>query len=91
MAADRKKWLESYPEDPGCRIEGHIYLSDFYDREAIETDKLVYLALKHRAEFITMRETQEQKNQTPDLLSAQGLFQICGEVQSGGHSYLPGI
>ena len=61
MAADRKKWLESYPEDPGCRIEGHIYLSDFYDREAIETDKLVYLALKHRAEFITMRETQEQK------------------------------
>lgn len=61
MAADRKKWLESYPEDPNCRIEGHIYLSDFYDREAIETDKLVYLALKHRAEFITMRETQEQK------------------------------
>ena len=61
MAADRKKWLESYPEDPGCRIEGHIYLSDFYDREAIETDKLVYLELKHRAEFITMRETQEQK------------------------------
>ena len=35
MAADREKWLESYPEDPGCRIEGHIYLSDFYDREAI--------------------------------------------------------
>lgn len=61
MAEDRKKWLERYPEDPGRRIEGHIYLSDFYDREAIETDKLVYLALKHRAEFITERETTEQK------------------------------
>ena len=60
MAADRKKWLKDYPEDPDCRVEGHIYLSDFYDQKSIETDKLVYLALKHRQGFITQRETPEQ-------------------------------
>lgn len=62
MAADRKKWLESYPEDPGCRIEGHIYLSDFYDREAIETDKLVYLALSTGPNLLPCAKHRNKKS-----------------------------
>lgn len=54
---DRAKWLENYPAKADKRVEGRIYLEDYYDEESIEIDKLVYLALKHRVGFI--RETNE--------------------------------
>lgn len=45
---ERQKWLKNYPETGTERIEGRIYLEDYFDSDSIETDKLIYLALKHR-------------------------------------------
>ncbi len=64
MYADREKWLKDYPRKPKTgepEAEGRIYLEDFYDEEYIEIDKLVYLALTHRATPMwEQRETEEQ-------------------------------
>ncbi len=46
---EREKWLQYYPPTKEEVKEGRIYLEDFYSQESIETDKLIYLALKHRA------------------------------------------
>lgn len=56
---DRKKWLEYYPVSADVREEGRIYLEDYYDAESIAIDKLVYLALHHRAIPIWNRESEE--------------------------------
>ncbi len=56
---EKKKWLEYYPASAEERQEGRVYLEDFYDRESIEIDKLIYLALKHRAISIWQREADE--------------------------------
>ena len=46
---EKEKWLRRYPPAKKNAIEGRIYLEDFYSKESIETDKLIYLALNHRA------------------------------------------
>ncbi len=46
---ERERWLRDYPASAAVREEGKIYLEDFFDAESIEIDKLVYLALHHRA------------------------------------------
>lgn len=56
----REKWLRYYPPQKKDSEEGRIYLEDFYSQESIETDKLIYLALKHRAIPI-WRQEQEDK------------------------------
>ena len=56
---EKKKWLEYYPASAEERQEGRVYLEDFYDRESIEIDQLVYLAMKHRAIPIWQREADE--------------------------------
>lgn len=56
---ERKKWLEEYPGSAQIREEGRIYLEDYYDAESIEIDKLVYLALHHRAIPIWHSESEE--------------------------------
>ncbi len=56
---DRKKWLEEYPGPAQVREAGRVYLEDYYDAESIEIDKLVYLALHHRAIPIWHRESEE--------------------------------
>ena len=56
---EKKKWLEYYPASAEERQEGRVYLEDFYDRESIEIDKLIYLAMKHRAIPIWQREADE--------------------------------
>lgn len=43
---EREKWLQHYPPTKKEAKEGRIYLEDFYSQESIETDKLIYLALK---------------------------------------------
>ncbi|MDE6619028.1 MAG: DUF1186 domain-containing protein [Lachnospiraceae bacterium] len=47
-AEEQKKWLREYPPMEVERKEGRVYLEDLYNREVIEIDKLLYLALKHR-------------------------------------------
>lgn len=56
---EKKKWLEDYPVSADVREEGRIYLEDYYDAESIAIDKLVYLALHHRAIPIWHRESAE--------------------------------
>ncbi len=45
---ERLRWLENYPETGGQRETGRIYLEDYFDRESIEIDQMIYLALMHR-------------------------------------------
>lgn len=46
----RRYWLKEYPElSPESKDPAHLYLEDFFDKESIEIDRFVYLALKHRA------------------------------------------
>lgn len=55
---EQQRWLEYYPKLGEERVEGRIYLEDYFDRESIEIDKQVYLALHHRA--IPVWEKQDQ-------------------------------
>ncbi len=45
---EREKRLRNYPPVGTERVEGRIYLEDYFDKESIETDQLLYLALKDR-------------------------------------------
>ncbi len=72
MEMDRKKWLEDYPKTADPRVEGRIYLQDFYDQDSIAVDQSVYLALKERSGLPSVRESEEEriKRQTYYLLDA---------------------
>lgn len=48
---EQKKWLRDYPAAKPKEAEdaeGRVYLEDFYSRESMEIDKLLYLALQNR-------------------------------------------
>lgn len=56
---EKRKWLKYYPASAKERQEGRVYLEDFFDEESIEIDKLIYLALMHRAIPIWQKEADE--------------------------------
>lgn len=56
---EKAKWLKYYPPTANERESGRIYLEDFFDRESIEIDKLIYLALKHRPHLMWKMEPEE--------------------------------
>ena len=45
----RKIWLRNYPPVGEERLDGRVYLEDYYDQESIETDQLIYLALNRHS------------------------------------------
>lgn len=45
----RKIWLRNYPLVGEERLDGRVYLEDYYDQESIETDQLIYLALNRHS------------------------------------------
>ena len=49
---ERMRCLKSYPYGGENKEEGRIYLDDYFDRESIEIDKLLYLGLIHRPVLI---------------------------------------
>lgn len=53
---EQRQWLKDYPQTGTERVEGRIYLEDYFDQECIEIDRLIYLALNHRAIPIWNRE-----------------------------------
>ena len=57
---DTREWLQFYPKLD--KHEGHISLLDKYDEEAIEIDKLVYLALHHRPVPIWVKRDFERES-----------------------------
>lgn len=56
---ERKKWLKDYPYLGKERKEDRVYLEDFFDSESIQIDRLIYLALKHRAIPLWRREPED--------------------------------
>lgn len=60
---EQKKWLKNYPETEMERQEGRVYLEDYYDKESIEIDKLLYLAIKRRPHPIWERVKQDEEEE----------------------------
>lgn len=59
---EKQRWLADYPEAKGQGEKGRIYLEDYFDKESIEIDQNVYLALKKRPRLIWDREPEETVN-----------------------------
>lgn len=74
---ERSKWLKRYPYTGKEKVEGRIYLEDFYDEVSIETDKILYLALMNRPGFIWERNVEQEKKRAKEYLYLA--FQKCRE------------
>ncbi len=68
-ASERAKWLERYPYTGDERLPGRVYLADYFDRESIEIDKLLYLGLMHRPGLIWMRDEKKEEKRRREYLS----------------------
>ena len=72
---ERNKWLKGYPYVGTDKIEGRIYLEDYYDMESIEIDKILYLGLMHRSGWIGLRDAEaEEKRKRKYLILAFNMF-----------------
>src|SRR5699024_1773601 len=65
---ERRRWLERYPVVGDERKPERVYLDDYYDRDSIETDKILYLGLMHRPGLIWNRDEQKEKRRTKGYL-----------------------
>ena len=65
---ERRRWLERYPAVGDERKPERVYLDDYYDRESIETDKILYLGLMHRPGLIWNRDEQKENRRTKEYL-----------------------
>ncbi|HOJ11143.1 MAG TPA: hypothetical protein PK733_11190 [Clostridiales bacterium] len=79
LEEDRKRWLKGYPKEYysendaeneennsakcDARQEGQVLITDIYDRESIEIDKLVYLALHYRTIPLWVRRNMAAENE----------------------------
>ena len=72
---ERQKWLESYPYTGKERIEGRIYLDDYFDPTGIEVDRILYLGLMNRPGFIWNRNVEAEEKRTKEYLYLA--FQKC--------------
>ena len=75
---ERRRWLERYPAAGRERIPGRVYLEDYYDRDSIEADKLLYLGLMHRPGLIWKRDEQKENQRTREYLYLA--FQEASEI-----------
>lgn len=68
----QNKWLKDYPNLEGERLENEIRLTDQFDEEAIEIDRLVYLAMHKRARPVWEKvdKDREEKFKTAYLKEA---------------------
>lgn len=74
---ERSKWLSRYPYTGTERIDGRIYLADYFDEVSIETDKILYLALMNRPGLIWDRNMEAEEERTKEYLYLA--FQKCKE------------
>ncbi len=74
---ERGKWLKRYPYTGQEKVEGRIYLVDYYDEKSIETDKILYLALMNRPGLIWKRNVEQEKKRAKEYLYLA--FQKCRE------------
>ena len=66
---ERRKWLKRYPAVGVERKQGRIYLEDYYDKESIEIDQLLYLGLMKRPKLIWNRDEQKEDWRTKEYLT----------------------
>lgn len=74
---ERSKWLKRYPYTGKEKVEGRIYLEDFYDEVSIETDKILYLDLMNRPGLIWKRNVEQEGKRAKEYLYLA--FQKCRE------------
>lgn len=65
---ERSRWLKKYPCTGGERVEGRIYLEDYFDKQSIEIDKILYLALMHRPQNIFVRNERTEEARSREYL-----------------------
>lgn len=66
---EREKRLRYYPPVGTERVESRIYLEDYFDKESIETDQLLYLAMKDRpVSFFGINVSDKSTNKKENLL-----------------------
>lgn len=80
---ERGKWLKNYPYTGRERIEGRIYLEDYFDSAGIEVDKILYLALMNRPGLIWNRDEEAEERRTKEYLYLA--FQKCAERMEKEH------
>ena len=73
----RSKWLKRYPDTGTERIDGRIYLADYFDEPSIELDKILYLALMNRPGPIWERNIEAEEKRSKEYLYLA--FQKCME------------
>jgi len=78
---DRNKWLRYYPKRAHARIEGRVYLEDYYDQESIEIDTLVYLALMHRPGLPGERDTNAEKNKRQRMYLQEAFLKYADKCE----------
>lgn len=74
---ERNKWLKRYPYTGKEKVEGRIYLEDYYDEVSIETDKILYLALMNRLGLVWKRNVEQEGKRAKEYLYLA--FQKCRE------------
>jgi hypothetical protein len=72
----QKRWLRDYPVIEGEGKAGEIRITDKFDDESIEIDRLVYLALHHRTRPIweEINHTKEERAKGSYLIDAFEYF-----------------
>lgn len=81
---ERAKWLKDYPPAKKGGEDDRVYLEDYYSRESMEIDRLLYLALAHRAIPIWRREekTVTERRQRIYLTAAFEKFRALTEKEN---------
>lgn len=74
---ERSKWLKEYPYTGQERVEGRIYLEDYFDLTGVEIDKILYLALMNRPGPIWIKNIEEEDRRAKEYLYLA--FQKCTE------------
>ena len=64
----RQSCLETYPYMGPDRIEGRVYLDDYFDETSIEIDKILYLGLINRSGLLWEKHTKAEERRTVKYL-----------------------
>ena len=72
---ERQKWLRYYPYTGKERMEGRVYLDDYFDRTGIEIDQIIYLGMMRRPGLIWNRNIEAEEERTRKYLYLA--FQKC--------------
>src|SRR5690625_3890692 len=80
----QKRWLRDYPVIEWEGKAGEIRITDKFDDESIEIDRLVYLALHHRTRPIweEINHTKEERAKGSNLIDAFEYFKTKAEKEN---------